>query len=72
MTLSAAIPQNQFKTEIDMARSAARQHQPGGGAADGVAMDADGAETGRDQPAHFQIAEADDRDGLFRRSAVSQ
>ena len=29
--LSATIPENQFKTEIDMARSTAREHQFGGG-----------------------------------------
>src|ERR1700709_465439 len=70
ITMSTAIPQNQFKTEIDMARSAARQHQLGGGAADSVAMNADGAEAWRDQPAHFKIAEADDRDRLVRRRAI--
>jgi hypothetical protein len=43
ITMSAAIAQNQFKTKIDMARSAARQHQLGCGAADGVAMNADSA-----------------------------
>jgi hypothetical protein len=30
MTMSAATPQNQFKTEIDMARPATRQHQLAG------------------------------------------
>ena len=46
ITMSAAIPQHQFKTEIDMARSLAGQHQFCGGAADGIAMHADGAQAG--------------------------
>ena len=52
-----------------MARAALRQHQPCGGAADGVAVNPDGAEGRRDQPAHFQIAQTDHRDRLLRGSA---
>jgi hypothetical protein len=62
--ISAAVAQNQFKAEIDLARSLARQHQLCGGATDGVAMHADGAQAGRDQPAHFQITQTNDGDGL--------
>jgi len=65
MTISTAVAQHQLKAEIDMARSLARQHQLCGGAADGVAMHPDGAQTGRDQPAHFQIAQTNDGDGLL-------
>src|SRR5882757_5508541 len=61
---SPAVAQHQFKTEIDMARPGPRQHQFCRRAADGIAVNADGTETWRDQPAHFQIAEADDGDRL--------
>jgi hypothetical protein len=44
MTDSSVIPQHQFKAEIDMARTFPRQHQLCCGAADGVAVNADGAE----------------------------
>jgi hypothetical protein len=66
MTISTAVAQNQLEAEIDLARSAARHHQLRGGAADGVAVNADGAESRRNQPAHFQIAKANDGDRLFR------
>jgi hypothetical protein len=42
------------------------QHQLRGRAADRVAMNADGREARRDQPAHFEIAEPDDRNRLRR------
>jgi hypothetical protein len=41
-------------------RAVARQDQFGGDSADGVAMNANGGEARRDQPAHFQIAKADE------------
>ena len=61
----AAIAQNKFEAEIDMARPGARQHQSGRRSADGITVNADGAEAWRDQPAHFQIAETNDGDGLL-------
>src|SRR5450755_2575311 len=62
----AAIAQNKFEAEIDMARPGARQHQSGRGSADGIAVNADGAEAWRDQLAHFQIAQPNDGDRLRR------
>jgi hypothetical protein len=70
--LSATIPENQFKTEIDMARSTAREHQFGGGATDGVTMNADRTEARRNQAAHLEISKANHRDGLFRSAVYSQ
>src|ERR1700678_2505227 len=61
----AAIAQNKFEAEIDMARPGARQHQLRRGSTDGIAMNADGAEARRDQPTHFQIAEPNDGDRLL-------
>src|SRR5258705_90152 len=62
---SAAVAQNEFEAEVDMARPVAGQYQLGRGSADGIAMNADGAESRRYQPPHFQIAEADDGDRLL-------
>src|SRR5712691_5274169 len=66
MTISTAVAQNQLEAEIDLARSAARHHQLCGGAADGIAVNADGAKSRRNQLAHFQVAKANDGDRLLR------
>src|SRR5664279_4649549 len=68
----AAIAQNKFEAEIDMARPGARQHQSGRGSADGITVNADGAEAWRDQPAHFQIAQPNDGDRLLRGRTETQ
>jgi hypothetical protein len=69
---SAAVAKHELKSEIDMTRPFPRQDQLGGRAADRIAMDADGGEAGRDQTAHFEIAEADQRDRLLGSRAVAQ
>src|SRR3954470_14224066 len=68
----AAIAMDELKSEIDMTRAYSRQDQFCSGAPDRIAIDADGGERGRDQAAHFEIAEADDRDRLLRGRAVAQ
>src|SRR5437773_6598789 len=68
----AAIPKDEFKSEIDMTRPLPRQDQFCSGAPDRIAIYTDGGETWCDQTAHFEIAEADDRDRLLGRRAVAQ
>src|ERR1700678_4495581 len=68
----AAIAQNKFEAEIDMARPGARQHQLRRGSADGIAVNADGAEAWRDQPTHFQIAEPNNSDRWRRGRTETQ
>ena len=72
MDWSAAVAQHQLETEIDAARAFARQYQPRRGTADGVAMYADGRQARRNQPAHFEVAQTDDGDRLFRGRALAQ
>ena len=48
-----------------MARPGTRENELCGGTSDGVAVNANGAQAWFDQPAHLQIAEADDGDGLI-------
>ena len=56
-----------------MARPATGQHQSCRRAADGIAVNADGAERRRDQPAHLEIAETNHGDGLLRgRTTIAQ
>jgi len=55
-----------------MTRPLPRQDQFCSSAPDRIAIHTDRGETWRDQTAHFEIAEADDRDRLLRRRAVTQ